>query len=323
MKFQNVAVAESEGLLLAHTLSSGEYKLSKGRPISYEDVQKLTLAGAPTVAAVELSHDDINERDAAIRIAEALQGNGLYLDLKPSGSVDLRAIDDGLLLIDKNVIDGCNLLAESVTIATQLPNRRTAKGERVATVKVIPYAVASHVVETICQCLNRYDDVIAVKRFQALKVGLIQTEKRHQRDPKLEKTQQVIQQRLQPVSAAIESVTVCDHSSVAIQQAITEQKNSHCDVIVIVSPTATVDRDDLVPASIKQMGGQIEHYGMPVEPGHMLLLAYSDSTPIIGAPTCIRSPRDNGFDRLLDRLACGLSVRGTDIMKMGVGGLLV
>jgi molybdenum cofactor cytidylyltransferase len=45
-------------------------------------------------------------------------------------------------------------------------------------------------------------------------------------------------------------------------------------------------------------------------------------TPVIGVPSCARSPKLNGFDWVLERVLAGLHVSGQDIMDMGAGGLL-
>jgi molybdenum cofactor cytidylyltransferase len=61
---------------------------------------------------------------------------------------------------------------------------------------------------------------------------------------------------------------------------------------------------------------------MPVDPGNLLLLARLGDRPVLGLPGCCRSPKLNGLDWVLARLAAGLEVTGRDIMAMGVGGLL-
>ena len=45
--------------------------------------------------------------------------------------------------------------------------------------------------------------------------------------------------------------------------------------------------------------------------------------PVIGAPGCARSPKENGFDWILHRLLAGLAVTRADITRLGVGGLLM
>ncbi len=78
-----------------------------------------------------------------------------------------------------------------------------------------------------------------------------------------------------------------------------------------------------MPLAIERTGGEIEHFGMPVDPGNLLLLAYLvDGTPVVGLPGCARSPKFNGFDIVLAHLSAGVRVSSQDIMKMGTGGLL-
>jgi molybdenum cofactor cytidylyltransferase len=62
---------------------------------------------------------------------------------------------------------------------------------------------------------------------------------------------------------------------------------------------------------------------MPVDPGNLILVASTHGRPVLGAPGCARSPKENGFDWVLARLLCGLPVTRHDITGMGVGGLLM
>jgi molybdenum cofactor cytidylyltransferase len=71
------------------------------------------------------------------------------------------------------------------------------------------------------------------------------------------------------------------------------------------------------------VGGSIEHFGMPVDPGNLMLIGNAHGRPVLGAPGCARSPKENGFDWVLMRLLAGLPVSREDITGMGVGGLLM
>ncbi len=69
-------------------------------------------------------------------------------------------------------------------------------------------------------------------------------------------------------------------------------------------------------------GGTVEHFGMPVDPGNLLLVGKVGGGTVIGLPGCARSPKLNGFDWVLQRHAAGLPVGKAEIARMGVGGLL-
>ena len=61
---------------------------------------------------------------------------------------------------------------------------------------------------------------------------------------------------------------------------------------------------------------------MPVDPGNLIVLGSIGDMPVIGAPGCARSPKENGFDWVLNRLLAGIDVTSEDIAALGVGGLL-
>jgi len=100
-----------------------------------------------------------------------------------------------------------------------------------------------------------------------------------------------------------------------------------CDLLIVYGASAITDRRDVIPASLEAAGGRIEHFGMPVDPGNLLLVGAlmrdGVEIPVLGAPGCARSPKENGFDWVLHRLLAGLPVTGADIRRMGVGGLLM
>jgi molybdenum cofactor cytidylyltransferase len=78
----------------------------------------------------------------------------------------------------------------------------------------------------------------------------------------------------------------------------------------------------VVPAAIEAAGGAVDHFGMPVDPGNLMLLGHHGPVPVVGLPGCARSPKLNGFDWVLQRFLAGLPVKPADVMGMGAGGLL-
>ena len=92
---------------------------------------------------------------------------------------------------------------------------------------------------------------------------------------------------------------------------------------IVFGASAIADRRDVIPAALEAIGGRIEHFGMPVDPGNLLLIGTATGHPVLGAPGCARSPKENGFDWVLMRLLAGLQVPREDITGMGVGGLLM
>jgi molybdenum cofactor cytidylyltransferase len=92
--------------------------------------------------------------------------------------------------------------------------------------------------------------------------------------------------------------------------------------VLVAGASAIVDRRDVIPAAITAAGGIIHHFGMPVDPGNLMLMGEVDGTPVLGLPGCARSAKINGFDWVLQRLLADLPVGAEAIRRMGVGGLL-
>ncbi len=95
------------------------------------------------------------------------------------------------------------------------------------------------------------------------------------------------------------------------------------ELVVIFGASAIADRRDVIPSAIEKVGGEIEHFGMPVDPGNLMLVGHAHGRLVLGAPGCARSPKDNGFDWVLMRMLAGIPVTREDITGMGVGGLLM
>jgi molybdenum cofactor cytidylyltransferase len=113
------------------------------------------------------------------------------------------------------------------------------------------------------------------------------------------------------------------HEQAALARAIDEVLKAGAELVIVFGASAIADRRDVIPAAIEAVGGEIEHFGMPVDPGNLMLIGRLHGQAVLGAPGCARSPKENGFDWVLMRLLAGLPVTRADITGMGVGGLLM
>ena len=94
------------------------------------------------------------------------------------------------------------------------------------------------------------------------------------------------------------------------------------DLLVLAGETAVMDRADIAPRAVERAGGRIVTHGAPVDPGNLLLLAWIDEVPVLGAPGCARSPKRNIVDLVLPRLLAGDRLSRHDIARLGTAGLL-
>src|SRR5262249_29128277 len=142
-------------------------------------------------------------------------------------------------------------------------------------------------------------------------------------DKVIEKTLRVTQERLAPAGAKIVAERRGAHASPALAGALCDVLEAGAALPIGVVASAVSGGGGVLPAAVREVGGIIEHFGMPVDPGNLILVASIRGHPVLGAPGCARSPRENGFDWVLERLLCGLPVTRRDITAMGVGGLLM
>ncbi len=320
MRFGPLPMDDAEGAILAHSLRCGDLTFKKGRRLSAEDAVALRAAGVATVVAVRLDADDVAEDAAAERVARAVAGSGLTVAAPFTGRVNLFATARGLLRLDTARLDAINLIDESVTIAT-LPDASVVEpGQMVATVKIIPFAAPESAVARAEAVANAGSPPLSVAAFRPLSVALIQTRLPGLKDSVLDKTVDVTRDRVEALGGSLVDERRCDHNEAALAAAIAAAPP--VDLLLIAGASAITDRRDVLPAAIEQAGGTVEHFGMPVDPGNLLLLARRGDTPVLGLPGCARSPKLNGFDWVLQRIAAGMPPSRRDIMRMGVGGLL-
>ncbi len=320
MIYADMPVAQAEGAILAHGQFAGGRKLQKGHRLSAADIAALTEAGTVTVAGFRLEPGDVGEDAAAARIAGAAAGANITHSAAFTGRCNLFASADGVLVYDRERLDTLNLIDEAVTLAALSPFEPVRQGQMLATVKIIPFSVTEDQLRRCADTLG--GGLLSVAPYLGVKAGLVETIVAGGRNKPSDKLIKVTAERLESVGGRLAETSQCSHDARDVAAHVTVQIEAGCDIVLVAGASATTDRRDVVPAGIVQAGGEIDHFGMPVDPGNLLLLAHVGPVPVIGLPGCARSPKVNGFDFVLQRLAAGLVVTPADIMRMGAGGLL-
>ncbi|MBM3573838.1 MAG: 4-diphosphocytidyl-2C-methyl-D-erythritol kinase, partial [Alphaproteobacteria bacterium] len=323
MIFDDLPVAAAEGAILAHSQRAGAKTFKKGRVLSAADLAVLQAAGVATVAAVRLEPGEIGEDAAANRLAAAACGDHITKSAAFTGRTNLFAETAGIVVADRARIDRFNLVDEAITLATLAPYDAVEPRQMVATIKIIPFAAAEAAVEACARIASENGPILQVAPFRAHDAGLIQTRLPGIKDSVLDAAAATTRARLEALGSRLVREIRCDHNAAAVSDAISQLRTQGCAPILLFGASAVTDRRDVLPSSIRTAGGYVDHFGMPVDPGNLLLLGRLDpATPVIGMPGCSRSPKLNGFDWVLQRLLAGLAVTRRDVMTMGAGGLL-
>ena len=286
------------------------------------DAEVLAAAGLQTVVAARLEPGDISENEAAAELARAAAGEGVRVAGAFTGRANLFATVPGLAVIDRTSIDRFNRVDDTLTLATVMPYAVVAPDQMIATLKVIPFAVSRSAVDKCLGVAREMGALLRIAPLRAKRVALIQTRLPGLKETILDKTVTTTRERLTALGSTLVRESRCDHGIDALAPEISNAIEAGANLVLIAGASAIDDRRDVIPAAVTAAGGTIEHFGMPVDPGNLMLMGRHGAVPVLGLPGCARSPKVNGFDWVLQRLLADLPAGPSEIMGMGVGGLL-
>lgn len=322
MRLATVPLDDALGGILIHNIADeqGHKALPKGKKLDAGDLEKLRALGRGTVYVGLLDANDVREDDAVARIAHALSGANLDTTKPVGGRVNLFAQVNGILKINDAILKRLNAI-DGVTIATIPAHAVVAPKKMVATIKTIGLALPEKALAQVEE-IARGAEVLALRELRASRVAIVLTGD-HQSQKRVEETFiPAIRSRVEELGGQIVATNYIPEGETEIARAI-EHAALSSDCIILAGETSIMDADDITPRGIKRAGGNIELYGAPVEPGNLLLLAYRDSIPIIGAPGCVKSRETNVVDLILPRLLAGERVTKADVIELANGGLLI
>ena len=321
MIFGRVPLDQAVGAVLAHTQRLPDRTIKKGSVLDAAAVEGLRATGMQDVVAARLEAGDVGEDEAAHRLADALMTPGLTRTRASTGRVNLAAAQPGLLLMDRSGIDTLNSIDESLTLGTLPDAAVVAAREMVATIKVIPFAVPGPVLARAVAAADGRG-LIRLHPFRPLRVGLVMSTLPGLKPSVLAGTAEATRARVRALTGTMLPPVQCPHAEGPIAAALLGLVQLGADILLVAGASAVVDRRDAGPGGIVAAGGDILHFGMPVDPGNLICLGRIGSRPALVLPGCARSPKLNGIDWVLSRLFAGAPLDGGIIARMGVGGLL-
>lgn len=320
MIFGPVPLDRALGCVLAHTQRLPGLVLKKGAVLDAPALDALRAAGRDPIIAATLEPGDVAEDPAAARLADALLATGLDRSRAGTGRVNLIATRPGLLRIDAAAVNALNAVNEALTLATLPDWASVSAGEMVATIKVIPFAVPGAVLDRAIASVHA--ETLRLHPYRPRVVGLVMSKLPGLKPSVLAGTAEATQARIVGLGGTMLPPLECPHAEAPIADAIRALIDQGADILLVAGASAVVDRRDVGPAGIVAAGGEILHFGMPVDPGNLICLGQIGQRPALVLPGCARSPKLNGIDWVLSRLFAGVAVDGPAIAGMGVGGLL-
>jgi molybdenum cofactor cytidylyltransferase len=250
-------------------------------------------------------------------VPDPARRRGCALDAAFTGRVNIRATGPGIVALDAGAVARLNAVDPMITLATVPPWQRVVAGTMVGTVKIISYAVDGAALEAACAAgAGRF----AAGGTGARTAALIVTQARTARARRDEKGIAAVEARLAALDVTLDAEVIAGRPRGRCRGGGDRGRRRR--MVLILTASATSDAQDVAPAGIVSAGGRLIRFGMPVDPGNLLVLGALGTRPVIGLPGCARSPALNGADWVLERVVCGVEVTAEDIAAMGVGGLL-
>jgi molybdenum cofactor cytidylyltransferase len=322
MKAQTVDVRESTGRILCCTIfrAGGKKLLAKGHIISDEDVRILESEGMDHIWVTELEDGEISEDDAVMQIASEMGCGCLEIKLAAGGRANLIATEDCCLLVDDELLKQINCAA-SVVIATGLNFSFAKAGDRIATVKSAPFAIADSQLEAVISILKERGPILQARAIRAPSIGVLYTDP-VSGDRARQLFENIMRQRLENFGTAATYVLSCLEDDASVGRNLQHLLRSKPTVILVASTTAPAGPEDVIGRAMARIGSHIERFLAPVEPGNLLLLAFNEDIPIVSAPGCFRSAKPNVVDLVLPPMLARYRVSGWEIAGLGHGGLL-
>jgi molybdenum cofactor cytidylyltransferase len=322
MRAQTVDVRESTGRILCCTIfrPGGRKLLAKGHVLSEDDVRLLETEGLGQVWVTQLEDGEIGE-DEAVRQAAAEMGCGaLEIRLAAGGRANLFTTEDGCVLVDDELLKQINCTA-NIVIATSLNFSFARAGQRIATVKSAPFAVAQSQLEAVISILHERGPILQARPIRTPSVAVLYTDA-VQGERARTLFESIMTQRLERLGAAASYALACVEEENCVARSMQHLLHAKPTVILVASTTAPAGPEDVVGRAMTRIGCHIERFLAPVEPGNLFLLGYKDEIPIVSAPGCYRSAKSNVVDLVLPPMLARYRISGWEIGCLGHGGLL-
>jgi molybdenum cofactor cytidylyltransferase len=174
MKANSIDVLGSTGRVLCCTIfrAGGKKLLAKGHVISEEDTRMLETEGMKQVWVTELEEGEVGEDDAVMQVASEIGCGTLEIRPAPGGRANLFTTEACCVLVDDELLKQINCMA-SMAIATSINFSYARSGQRVATVKSTPFAVARQELEAMISIVKERGPILQARPIRSAAVALL------------------------------------------------------------------------------------------------------------------------------------------------------
>lgn len=301
MIYKEYNVSQSAGIILGSTLKLGERVYAKGHVITAEDVLVFKMFGLHFIYGAEYQDGDIEYRTAYTQVAAAISGRGLGYVIEDEICL-ITALDDGIVLSDKNRIDKFNSFNSNIVINTVAPFSVVKRGEVVAKMEILPPLVTQAEVDDILFRLSGNSALLALGDNRKYKAVFIyphiladDVERQHFTAVTLRLLQGMSDLHLE-FEREIDSNSF---SSDSLADAFYRGSSIGADIIFMTSPIKGYGADDLIGKTLKSLTDDIFVFTVPVVGAADLMIAEKGGRRVIVLPYDYDKVEDNFIDVLI------------------------
>ena len=323
---KEIKVEDAVGEVLAHDITEiviGEKKgpaFKKGHIVTAEDIPHLKNIGKEHLFVFEMDESMLHENDAAFILRDLCMGENLTATDASEGKVELLALADGLLKIDRQRLYAINSLGEMM-VASRHGDTEVKKGDKIAGMRVIPLVIEAEKMERARAAAAGNGAVFNILPFAHKKIGIVITGSEILNGRIEDTFTPVLLKKLSAYDTEMIGMEQTGDDRVRIADTIRAMEENGAEIILCTGGMS-VDPDDRTPAAIRDAAGEVITYGAPVLPGAMFMLAYTkNGVPVMGLPGCVMYAKRTIFDLVFPRILAGERMSAEDFYGYGEGGL--
>ena len=322
MTAQTIDVQASSGRILSSPVfrPGGKKLLAKGHMLRDEDIRILQSEGMAQIWVTTLDEDEVSEDAAVCGIAGEMACGCYEIQMAPGGRANLVATENCCVLVDEELLRQMNCTS-GVVIATTLNFSFAFAGQRIATIKSAPFAVAKSDFEGSLSMLRERGPILQARPTRGGSVAVLYCDPING-DRSRTLFEAIVRQKLERFGARIQATMTVLENEEHVARARQQLVRTNPAAILIASTTAPAGPLDVVGRAMTKIDCQIERFLAPVEPGSLLLMGYKNDIPVLSAPGCSRSLKPNVIDLLLPPLTARYRVSTWEVACLGHGGLL-
>ena len=294
--------------------------MAKGHILRAEDIRVLLLEGMQSIWVTQIEQGEVSEDEAVCGVAAEIACGTYEIQLAAGGRANLIATENCCVLIDDDLLRQVNCTS-GVVIATVLNFSFALAGQRIATVKSAPFAVAQSDFDGLIAMLRDRGPILQARPVRAASVAVLYCDPGNG-DRAKTLFESILRQKLERFGIRTHCSLCVLENAEHVSRGLQHLLRGKPSVVLVASTTAPAGPDDVVGLAMSKIGCPIERFLAPVEPGNLLLMGYRDEVPILAVPGGFRSLKPNVVDLMLPPMLAQYRVSTWEVACLGHGGLL-